>query len=195
MASKEPPTPRSRDPSPAASKRSSEAGPGLTAGLGAADNSLPEIKRYVRQQVVTVPVGAESPSKGVPTLQLKVFHEGQSMTLSDAMRHRPSGVYFCKKPTAAGLDSELQLPTSTKLPLSWPCLHQMAHRAALRPRPRPVRAHPPPPPMGPRRPKGPRAFASGLALRRPCGSGRRHCLLHRSLLGDAPQLARPDRHL
>ena len=97
----------------------------------ATDNSLPEIKKYVRQQVVTEPVGLEPPSKGdrLPTLQLKVFHEGQSMALSDAMRHRPSGVHSCKKPTATGLDQiALQLR---------PCLHQMADRAALRPRPSP----------------------------------------------------------
>ena len=60
---------------------------------------MPEIKRYVRQQVVTVPASSESPAKGVrvPTLQLKVFHEGQSMTLSDALKHRPSGVCLCEK--------------------------------------------------------------------------------------------------
>ena len=93
MASREPPTPRSRDASPAALKRSSEAGSGLTAGL---DNSLPEVKRHVRQQVVTVPMGLDSTSSDASTLQLKVFHEGQSMTLSDAMQHRPSAVYMEK---------------------------------------------------------------------------------------------------
>ena len=96
MASREPPTPRSRDASPAALKRSSEAGSGLTAGLGAADNLLPEVKRHVRQQVVTVPMGLDSTSSDASTLQLKVFHEGQSMTLSDAMQHRPSAVYMEK---------------------------------------------------------------------------------------------------
>ena len=118
----------------------------------ATDNSLPEIKKYVRQQVVTEPVGLEPPSKGdrLPTLQLKVFHEGQSMALSDAMRHRPSGVHSCEKPTAPSLDQiALQLR---------PCLHQMADRAALQPRPSPVRTQPQPPPIGPHRPKGPRAF-------------------------------------
>ena len=43
---------------------------------------------------MTVPVGLDSTSSGASTLQLKVFHEGQSMTLSDAMQHRPSGVYM-----------------------------------------------------------------------------------------------------
>ena len=188
MASKESPTPRSRDPSPAASKRSSEAGPPTRLGPGghrpgggdlvATDNPLPEIKKYVRQQVVTETVGLESPSKGVPTLQLKVFHEGQSMALSDAMRHRPSGVYFCQEPTAkaTGLD---QIALQCR-----PCLHQTADRAALRHRHR----------SGHTGPKG-LVLCTVLALQRPCSSGQRHCLLHRSLHGDAPQLARPDRLL
>ena len=106
MASTESPTPR--DPSPAASKRASEAAGSGQLALGAAD--MPEIKRYVRQQVVTVPASSESPAKGVrvPTLQLKVVHEGQSMTLSDALKHRPSGVRLCEKnqrPPAATTDS------------------------------------------------------------------------------------------
>ena len=43
-----------------------------------------------------MPLGLDSTSSDASTLQLKVFHDGQSMTLSDAMQHRPSAVYMEK---------------------------------------------------------------------------------------------------